>query len=101
VLLFSCSLALATLVPVIERAFGRLDRVAVWHRRAATAGILPLLPQWGLATTALDPYAAGPDTQALHDTLEPATPTRAIGPFGGSTIGRAAMIRSGSPAASE
>ena len=59
VLLFSCSLVLATLLPVIERAFGGLDRVAVWHRRAATAGILLLLPHWAFATSALDPYATG------------------------------------------
>ena len=54
VLLFSCSLALATLLPVIERAFGGLDRVTVWHRHAATAGLLHLL-HWGLATSAPDP----------------------------------------------
>src|ERR1700761_4531859 len=37
VLLFSCSLVLATLLTPIQRAFGGLDRVAVWHRRAALA----------------------------------------------------------------
>jgi hypothetical protein len=38
VLLFSCSLVLATLLEPIERAFGGLDRVAVWHRRARGGG---------------------------------------------------------------
>jgi predicted ferric reductase len=44
VLLLACSLVLATLFPAIERAFFGLDRVAVWHRRAATAGVLLLVP---------------------------------------------------------
>jgi hypothetical protein len=35
VLFFSCALVLATLLPPIERAFGGLDCVAVWHRRGA------------------------------------------------------------------
>ena len=43
VLFFSCSLVLATLPP-IERAFGRLDRVAVCHRHAAPAGVVLLIP---------------------------------------------------------
>ena len=37
VLLFSCALVLATLLGPIERAFGGLDRVARWHRHAATS----------------------------------------------------------------
>ena len=59
VLLFSCTLVLATLLPAIERAFGGLDRVAVWHRRAATAGVLLLLPHVVLATSSPDRYATG------------------------------------------
>ncbi len=62
VLLFSCALVLATLLPPIERAFGGLDRVALWHRRAAEAGLLLLVPHIILATSAPDRYAtaAGP-----------------------------------------
>jgi len=40
VLLFSISLVLATLLTFIERAFGGLDRVALWHRGVAIAGVL-------------------------------------------------------------
>jgi predicted ferric reductase len=57
VLLFSCSLVLATLLPPIERAFGGLDRVAVWHRRAAVAGVLLLVPHVALVSSAPDRYA--------------------------------------------
>jgi predicted ferric reductase len=62
VLLFSCALVLATILPPIERAFGGLDRVALWHRRAAEAGVLLLVPHIVLATSAPDRYAtsAGP-----------------------------------------
>ena len=56
VLLFSCSLVLATLLPLIERAFGGLDRVAVWHRRVAEAGMLLLIPHLALVTSSPDPY---------------------------------------------
>jgi len=59
VLLFSCTLLLATLLPVIERAFSGLDRVVVWHRRTATAGLLLLVPHWALATSSPDSYATG------------------------------------------
>jgi predicted ferric reductase len=59
VLLFSCTLVLATLLPPIERAFSGLDRVVVWHRRTATAGVLLLIPHWALATSAPDRYATG------------------------------------------
>jgi len=59
VLLFSCTLLLATLLPAIERAFGGLDRVAVWHRRTATAGALLLVPHVALVTSPPDPYATG------------------------------------------
>ena len=40
VLLFSCSLVLATLLRGIEWAFGGLDRVAQWHRRTAVAAVI-------------------------------------------------------------
>ena len=57
VLLFSCALVLATILPPIERAFGGLDRVALWHRRVAEAGVLLLVPHVVLATSAPDRYA--------------------------------------------
>ena len=57
VLLFSCSLVLATVLAPIERAFGGLDRVAVWHRRAAVAGVLLLIPHVALVSSAPDRYA--------------------------------------------
>ena len=59
VLLFSCTLVLATLLPTIERAFSGLDRVVVWHRRTAVAGVLLLIPHVALATSAPDRYATG------------------------------------------
>ncbi len=43
VLLFSCALVLATLLPVIERAFGGLDRVAQWHRHTAVAAVILMI----------------------------------------------------------
>ncbi len=57
VLLFACSLVLATLLPPIERAFGGLDRVVVWHRRAAIGGVILLVPHRALVATSVDPYA--------------------------------------------
>src|ERR1700682_6166236 len=57
VLLFACSLVLATLLPPIERAFGGLDRVVVWHRRTAIAGVVLLVPHRALVATSADPYA--------------------------------------------
>jgi hypothetical protein len=59
ILLFSVTLVLATLLPAIERAFSGLDRVAVWHRRTAMAGVLLLIPHWVLATSTPDRYATG------------------------------------------
>jgi predicted ferric reductase len=59
VLLLSCTLVLAALVPAIERAFGGLDRVVVWHRRTATIAVLLLVPHWVLATSRADRYATG------------------------------------------
>jgi predicted ferric reductase len=57
VLLLSCALVLATLLPAIERAFGGLDRVAVWHRRAATVAVVLLVPHRVLVASAADPNA--------------------------------------------
>src|SRR4051794_34011491 len=54
VLLMCCSLALATLLPFIERAFGGLDRVAVWHRRVAVTGFLLLVPHVAFITSSPD-----------------------------------------------
>jgi predicted ferric reductase len=59
VLLLSCTLVLSTVLPAIERAFSGLDRVVVWHRRAATVGVLLLLPHVVLATSSPDRYATG------------------------------------------
>ncbi len=56
VLLFSCALVLATLLTPIERAFGGLDRVALWHRHAAVAGVLLLIPHVALVGSAPDRY---------------------------------------------
>jgi predicted ferric reductase len=57
VLLFSSSLVLTTLLPPIERAFDGLDRVAVWHRRAAVAGLVVLVGHLSLVTSPPDPFA--------------------------------------------
>jgi predicted ferric reductase len=57
VLLLSCCLVLATLLPPIERAFGGIDRVAVWHKRVATAAVLLLVPHLALVGSPPDPYA--------------------------------------------
>jgi predicted ferric reductase len=57
VLLLSCSLVLATLLPVVERFFGGLDRVVKWHRRVAVAGVLLLVPHLALVTSPPDPFA--------------------------------------------
>jgi len=43
VLLFSCALVLATVLPAIERAFGGLDRVALWHRHTAVAAVVLMI----------------------------------------------------------
>src|SRR5439155_7357928 len=58
-LLLSCTLVLATLLPPIERAFGGLDRVAVWHRRVATAAVVLLVPHVALVGSPADPYETG------------------------------------------
>src|SRR6266581_3947526 len=59
VLLFSCTLVLATVLPAIEHAFSGLDQVVVCHRRAATAGVILLVPHSVLATSSPDRYATG------------------------------------------
>jgi predicted ferric reductase len=56
VLLFSCSLVLAALVPWGERPFGGLDRVFVWHRRVAVAGMVLLIPHTALVSSVRDPF---------------------------------------------
>jgi predicted ferric reductase len=59
VLLFSLTLLLASLLPGLERAFSGLDRIAVWHRRTAVAGVLLLLPHDALASSTPDRFAHG------------------------------------------
>ena len=59
VLLFSMALVLATLLPGIERAFGGLDRVALWHRRLAVGGVVLLIPHLAFVTSPADPYSTG------------------------------------------
>jgi predicted ferric reductase len=56
VLLFSCSLVLVSLLPFLERAFGGLDRLTVWHRRTAVAGVVLLVPHVALVTSPPDPF---------------------------------------------
>jgi predicted ferric reductase len=56
VFLLSCSLVLAAVLSPVERAFGGLDRVAVWHKRVATTAVLLLVPHVALVTSAPDPY---------------------------------------------
>ena len=54
--LLSCALVLTTLLSPIERAFSGLDRVAVWHRRVATAAVVLLVPHVALVISPPDPY---------------------------------------------
>ena len=56
VFLLSCSLVLAAVLSPVGRAFGGLDRVAVWHKRVATTAVLLLVPHVVLVTSAPDPY---------------------------------------------
>jgi predicted ferric reductase len=56
VLLFSCALVLATLLRPIERAFGGLDEVALWHRRLASAGVVLLFGHIALVSSPKDPF---------------------------------------------
>jgi Predicted ferric reductase len=46
--LFSCSLIVATKAPFLERLFGGLDRMYVWHRWSAIAGVVLLFPHYVL-----------------------------------------------------
>ena len=55
-LLLSCALVLATLLAPIERAFGGLDRVAVWHRRVAVGALALLVPHLALITSTPEPF---------------------------------------------
>jgi predicted ferric reductase len=43
VLMFSMALVLVTLIPAIESAFNGMDRVALWHKYLAVAGVLLML----------------------------------------------------------
>lgn len=43
VLLFSMALVLVTLIPAIESAFNGMDRVALWHKYLAVAGVVLML----------------------------------------------------------
>ena len=55
IVLLSCSLVLATRAPLLERFFGGLDRMYLWHRWSAVAGVVLLLPHSALVTSAPDP----------------------------------------------
>jgi predicted ferric reductase len=55
-LLLASALVLATLLAPIERAFGGLDRVAVWHRRTATAALILLVPHVAFVGSTRDSY---------------------------------------------
>jgi predicted ferric reductase len=59
ILLLSCSLVLIGLVPYGERWFGGFDRVVVWHRGTAIAGVLLLVPHLALVTSSPDPNETG------------------------------------------
>jgi hypothetical protein len=58
VLLFTCSLILATLLRVIERAFGGLDRVARWHRHTAVAAVVLIIAHAAFAGSTPAPDVA-------------------------------------------
>src|SRR5438270_3641822 len=51
IVLFSCSLVVATKAPFLERAFGGLDRMYLWHRWSAIAGVVLLFPHYILVTS--------------------------------------------------
>ncbi len=51
IVLFSCSLVVATKAPFLERAFGGLDRMFLWHRWSAIAGVVLLFPHYILVTS--------------------------------------------------
>jgi predicted ferric reductase len=54
ILLFSCSLIIATKAPFLERFFGGLDRMYIWHRWSAIAGVVLLFPHYVLVTSVKD-----------------------------------------------
>jgi predicted ferric reductase len=56
IVLFSCSLVLAALLPAVERAFHGLDRASAWHRRVSVAGVVLLVPHIALVTSPPDPF---------------------------------------------
>ncbi len=51
IVLFSCSLIVATKAPFLERFFGGLDRMYMWHRWSAIAGVVLLFPHYVLVTS--------------------------------------------------
>jgi predicted ferric reductase len=51
IVLFTCSLALATKLPLLEPLFGGLDRMFLWHRWTALAGVVLLLPRYLFVTS--------------------------------------------------
>src|SRR5437588_9141301 len=55
IVLLSCSLVLATRAPLLERFFGGLDRMYLWHRWSAVAAVVLLLLHSVLVTSAPDP----------------------------------------------
>lgn len=65
--LYSCSLVLATLLRGIERAFGGLDRVAIWHRWTAVAAVDLMIVHPALAgsTPVPSPSALGSALAAI------------------------------------
>jgi predicted ferric reductase len=55
IVLLSCSLVLATRAPFLERFFGGLDRMYLWHRWSAVAAVVLLPLHYALVTSAPDP----------------------------------------------
>src|SRR5258707_3849191 len=62
IVLLSCSLVLATRAPFLERFFGGLDRMYLWHRWSAVAGVGVLLTPRDPGTSAPDPKLNKPCT---------------------------------------
>src|SRR5258708_25651728 len=56
IVLLSCSLVLATRAPFLERFFGGLDRMYLWHRWSAVAGVVAPLPHTSLVTPPPPPH---------------------------------------------
>src|SRR5437588_1618199 len=55
IVLLSCSLVLATRASFLERFFGGLDRMYLWHRWSAVTGVVLLPLHDALVTSAPDP----------------------------------------------